>query len=107
MEGREDASFATSSTTMLGSFLIEGIHLMMMTTTTTKISGEKIIKGMVDSTIKENGMLPLLNMEMVTLPRDQENPGMMNLMFLVTRKNNFILYLPSLLHLLRTHWEIG
>ena len=80
MEGMEDASFATSLATMLGSVLIEGIHLMMMTTTTTTISGATTIKGMADSIIKEKEMLLLLNMEMVDLPKDQETPGMMNLM---------------------------
>ena len=80
MEGREDASFATSLATMLGSVLIEGIHLMMMTTTATTISGATTIKGMADSTTKEKGMLLLLNMEMVDLPKDQKTPGMMNLM---------------------------
>lgn len=34
---REDASSATSLVTVLGSVLIEGIHLMLMTTTTTTI----------------------------------------------------------------------
>ena len=80
MEGREDASFATSLVTILGSVLIEGIHLMMMTTTITTISGVTTIKGMADSTTKEKGMLLLLIKEMVALPRDQETPGMMNLM---------------------------
>lgn len=107
MEGREDVSFATSLTTMLGCVLIEGIHLMMMTTTTTTISGATTIKGMADSTTEKKGMLPLLFKEMVAFPRDQETPSMMNLMLLIASKNNFILYLPSLLHLLRTLWEIG
>ena len=80
MEGREDASFVTGLTSMLGSVLIEGIHLGMMTTTTTTISGATTIKGMAGSTIKEKGMLPLLNMEIVDRPKDQETPGMMNLM---------------------------
>ena len=35
---------------------------------------------------KGKRMLLLLNMEMVTLPRDQQTPGMMNLMLLITRK---------------------
>ena len=96
MEEREDASFVTSLATILGSVLIEGIHLMMITTTTT-------IKGMVGSKTKEKGILPLLNMEMVTLPIAR----MMNLVLLITSKNNFILYFPSLLSLLRILWEIG
>ena len=107
MEGREDASFVTSLATILGSVVIEGIHLKMMTTTTTTISGATTIKGMTNSTTKEKGMLPLLNMEMVDLPKDQENLGMMNLMLLITNKKNCILYLPFLLHLLCTLWEIG
>ena len=53
MEGREDASFVTGLATMLGSVLIEGIHLMVMATTTTTISGATTIKGMADSTTKE------------------------------------------------------
>ena len=105
--GREDASSATSLATMLGSVLIEGIHLMMMTTTATTISGATTIKGMVGSTTKEKGILPLLNMEMVALSKDQEIPSLMNLKLLITSKKNFILYLPSLLPLLRTPWEIG
>ena len=107
MEGREDTSFATSLATMLGSVLIEGIHLMMMTTTTTKISGATTIKGMADSTTKEKGMLPLLIKEMVALPRNQETLGMMNQILLITSKKNFLLHLPSPLHLLQTLWEIG
>jgi len=80
MEGREYASFVTSLATMLGSYLIEGIHLGMLTTTTTTISGATTIKGMADSITKEKGMLSLLNTEMVDFPKDQETPGMMNLM---------------------------
>ena len=79
-EGRGDASFVTSLATLLGSVLIEGIHLEMMTTTVATISGETTIKGMGGSTTKGKGMLSLLNMEMVDLPKDQETPGMMNLM---------------------------
>ena len=78
--GRENDSFATSLATMLGSVLIEGIHLGIVITTITTISGATTIKGMEGSTTKEKGMLPLLNMEMVDLPKDQETPGMMNLM---------------------------
>ena len=59
-------------------------------------SGATTIKGMADSITEEKEMLPLLIKEMVALPRDQETPGMMNLMLLITSKNNFILYLPSL-----------
>jgi len=62
-----------------------------MATTTTTISGATTIKGMVDSTTKEKGMLLLLIKEMVALPRDQETLGMMNLMLLITSKKNFIL----------------
>lgn len=56
MEGREDASFVTGMAIMLGSVLIEGIHLGMITTTTTTIFRATTIKGMVDSTTKEKGM---------------------------------------------------
>jgi len=92
MEGREDASFVTGLVTMLGSVLIEGIHLMMMTTTTTTttILGATIIKGMENSTTKEKGILPLLNIEMFDLSKYQETPGMMNLMLYITRKNILI-----------------
>ena len=68
-----------------GSVLIEGIHLMMMTTTQQQFQGKKQSKEW----------------------QIQENPGIMNLMLLITSKNNFILYLPSLLPLLRIAWEIG
>lgn len=74
MEERVDASFVTSLTTMLGNVLIKEIHIGMMTTTTATI------KGMIGSTTKEKGILLLLNMEMVDLPKDQETPSMMNLM---------------------------
>jgi len=80
MEERVDASFVTCLATILGSVLIKWIHLEMMTTTTATISEATTIKGMVGSTTKEKGMLPLLNMEMVDLPKDQETLGMMNLM---------------------------
>jgi len=80
MEGREDASFLTSFATMRGSFLIEGIHLGMMTITSTIPSGVTTIKRMVGSTKKEKEMLPLLNMEIFNLPKDQETLDMMNLM---------------------------
>jgi len=107
MEGREVASFSTSLVTMLGSVLIEGMHLMMITTTTKTISRETTIKGMENSRTKEKGMLLLLIKETFALPRDQETPCMMNLMLLITSKNNYILYLPFLLHLLWTLLEIG
>ena len=80
MEERVDASIVTCLATMLGSVLIEGIHLGMMTTNTATILEATEIKGMAGSTTKEKGMLPLLNMEMVDLPKDQETPSMMNLM---------------------------
>ena len=82
MEGREEASFVTGLDIMIGSVLIEGIHFRTMTTTTTTttILGATPIKGIADSTTKEKGMLSLLNMEMVDLPKDQETPSMMNLM---------------------------
>ena len=76
MEERVDASFVTGLAIMLGS----GIHLGMMMTIIATISRATTIKAMVDSTTKEKGMLPLLNMEMVDLPKDQETLGMMNLM---------------------------
>lgn len=58
----------------------KGIHLGMMKKTTATISKATTIKGMAGSTTKEKGMLLLLNMEMVDLPKGQETPGMMNLM---------------------------
>lgn len=66
MEERVDASFVTGLATMLGSIIIKWIHLRMMTTTTTTILGATTNKEMAGSTTKENGMLALLNMEMVT-----------------------------------------
>lgn len=47
----------------------------MMTTTTTTTT-----KAITSSTIKERGMLPLLDMEMVVLPKDQEISGMRKVM---------------------------
>lgn len=38
------------------------------------------IKGTTSSTIKEKAVLPLLDMEMVDLPKDQEIPGMRKIM---------------------------
>lgn len=100
MEERVDASFVTGLDTMLGSVLIEWIHLGMVTTTTATILGATSIKGMASSTTKEKGMLPLLNLEMADLPKYQENIGMINLILYITIKKIFILYLPSLLPLL-------
>ena len=69
MEEREDVSIVKGLATILESVLIKGIHLRMMTTTTATISGATTIKGMAGSTTKEKGMLSLLNLEMIDLPK--------------------------------------
>ena len=99
MEGREDALFAISLATMKGSFLIEGIHLEMMTIITT--SGEAsttMIKGMAGPMAKEKGMRDIK--EMVDPQRNQGTLGMKNKMLLTISKKSTILYHPSLLPLL-------
>ena len=48
--------------------------------TTTTISKVITIKGTTGSTTKERGMLLLLEMEMVDLPKGQEMPGMVKVM---------------------------
>ena len=51
----------------------------MMTTITTTTKAMEI-KGTTSSTTKERAMLPLLEMEMVVLPRSRETLGMKKLM---------------------------
>jgi len=67
-EEKEDSSIATGLDIFLESVLTRRILQEMMTTitTTTRAMG---IKGATGSTTKERGMLPLLEMEMVILPR--------------------------------------
>ena len=79
-EEKEDATIATSLATMLESVLTRRILQGMMTTTTATIIEAMPIKGTTSSTIKERGMLSLLDMEMVDLPKDQEILGMRKVM---------------------------
>ena len=81
-EASKYASIVTGLATMLESVLIKRIlHEMMTTTTTTApISKPMSIKGITGSTTKERGMLPLLDMEMVNLPKGRETTGMRKLM---------------------------
>eukprot|EP00253_Pinus_taeda_P033904 PITA_33904 len=60
----------------------------MMTTTTTTITKAMEIKGRTSSTIKERGMLPQLDMEMVDLPKDKEIPMEKALSNLIEKKTN-------------------
>ena len=63
---------------MLESVLTRWILRAMMTIITT--SKAMAIKGTTGSTTKERGMLSLLEMEMVVLPRSRETLGMNKLM---------------------------
>lgn len=67
-EEKEGATIVTSSATMVEIVLTRRI-LQGMTTTKTTISKAMKIKGTIGSTIKERGMLLLLDMEMVNLPK--------------------------------------
>ena len=78
-EEKEDALILTGLATSLESVRTRNILQEMMTTITTT-SREMAIKGTTGSTTKERGMLPLLEMEMVVLPRSRETPGMKKLM---------------------------
>lgn len=71
-EEKEDASITIGLTTMLESVLTKRILQGMTTTTTTPTSKAMAIKGTTSSTTKERGMLLLLDMEMVVLPKGQE-----------------------------------
>jgi len=78
-EGKEGALIATSLASSLESALTRRILQEMMTTITTT-SRVMEIKGTTGSTTKERGMLLLLEMEMVVLPRSRETPDMKKLM---------------------------
>ena len=80
-EENEGATIATGLATMLESVLTRRIlHGKTTTTTITTISKAMAIKGTTGSTVKERGMLPLLDMIMVDLPKGRETPGMRKLM---------------------------
>ena len=79
-EEKEDASIATGLTTMLESVFTRRILQGMMTTTTITIMKAMAIKRTRSSTTKERGILPLLDMEMVILPKGRETLGMRKLM---------------------------
>ena len=77
-EENESATIATDLATMLESVLTRRIIQGMMTTTTTTITKKMAIKG--TKAIKKRGMHPLLDMEMVVLPKDEEIPSMRKVM---------------------------
>lgn len=81
-EEKEDASIATSLATMIESVFTRRIlqGMMITTTTTTTTTKAMATKGTTSSTMKERGMLLLLDMEMVVLPKYQETPSMRKLM---------------------------
>ena len=67
-EEKEDTSIVAGLDILLESVLTKRILQEMMTTITTTTRA-MAIKGTTGSTTKERGMLPLLKMEMVVLPR--------------------------------------
>lgn len=71
-EEKGGATIATGLAIMIESVLTRMILQGMMTTTTTITTKKVAIKGTTCSTIKEKGMLMLLEMEMVDLPNGQE-----------------------------------
>jgi len=73
-EEKEDATIATSLATKLESVLRRRILQGMMTTKTTTTTKGMAVKG-TSSTIKERGVLPLLDVGMVDLAKDQGIPG--------------------------------
>ena len=79
-EENEDASIITGLATSLESVLTRRILQEMMTTITTTTSRPMTIEGTTGSITKERGMLLLLEMEVVVLPRNRETLGMMKLM---------------------------
>ena len=78
-EEKEDASIVIGLATLLESVLTRRILQEMMTTITTT-SRAMAIEGTTGSITKERGILLLLEMEVVVLPRSRETPGMMKLM---------------------------